>query len=73
MGVTFMRTMTSLHVKQQVLGERINQLEEKIEMKVNQKEVDQLREEVKTVREGQLQAVEEKQRDLEEVKHKLCE
>ena len=33
MAVNFMRTMTSLHVKQQVLEERINQLEEKIEMK----------------------------------------
>ena len=58
-----MRTMTSLHVKQQVLEERINQLEENIEMKANQEEVDQLREEIKTVREGQLQAMEEKQRE----------
>ena len=65
MAVNFMRTMTSLHVKQQVLEERINQLE-KIEMKANQEEVDQLREEIKTVREGQLQAMEEKQRELEE-------
>ena len=65
MAVNFMRTMTSLHVKQQVLEERINQLEEKIEMKANQ-EVDHLREEIKTIREGQLQAMEEKQRALEE-------
>ena len=66
MAVNFMRTMTSLHVKQQVLEERINQLEEKIERKANQEEVNQLREEIKTVREGQLQAMEEKQRELEE-------
>ena len=66
MAVNFMRTMTSLHVKQQVLEERINRLEEKIEMKANQEEVNQLREEIKTVREGQLQAMEEKQRELEE-------
>ena len=66
MAVNFMRSMTSLHVKQQVLEERINQLEEKIEMKANQEEVNQLREEIKTVREGQLQAMEEKQRELEE-------
>lgn len=66
MAVNFMRTMTSLHVKQKVLEERIYQLEEKFKMKVNQEEVDQLREEIKTVREGQLQAMEEKQRELEE-------
>ena len=53
-------------MKQQVLEERINQLEEKIEWKANQEEVDHLREEIKTIREGQLQAMEEKQRDLEE-------
>ena len=35
-------------------------------MKANQEEVNQLREEIKTVREGQLQAMEEKQRELEE-------
>ena len=66
MAVSFMRTMTSLHVKQQVLEERINQLEEKIEMKANQEEVDHLSEEIKTIKEGQLRAMEEKQRDLEE-------
>ena len=66
MAVNFMRTMTSCHVKQQVLEERITQLEEKIEMKVNQVEVKQLKEEIRTVRERQLQAMEEKQRELEE-------
>ena len=34
-------------------------------MKVNQEEVNQLREEIKTAREGQLQVMEEKQRELE--------
>ena len=57
MAVNFMRTMTSLHVKQHVLEERITQLEEKIKMKVNQEEVDQLREEIKTVREEQLREI----------------
>ena len=54
MRVNFMR---SLHVKQQVLEERINQLEEKIKIKVNQEEVDQLRQEIKNLREGLLQAM----------------
>ena len=58
--------MTNLHMKQQVLEERVNQLEEKIEMKANQEEVNQLREGIKTVRKGQLQVMEEKQRKLEE-------
>ena len=40
MAVNFMRTVTSLHVKQQVLEERIKQLEEKIEMKAKQEAVD---------------------------------
>ena len=56
MAVNFMKTMTSPHVKQQVLEERINQqskMDEKIEMKANQEEVDHLREEIKTIREGQ--------------------
>ena len=47
MAVDFMRTMTSLYVKKQVLEERINQLEENIEMKVNQEEVDQLERKLK--------------------------
>ena len=46
-------------------------------MNVNH-EVNKLREEIKTVRQWQLQVMEEKQRKLEEkvgyeVKHKLCE
>ena len=46
--------MTDIHVKQQVFKERINQLEEKTKMKVNQKEVNQLIEEIKSVIERQL-------------------
>ena len=65
MAVNFMRAMTSLHVKQQALEDRINQLEDKIVMKVNQ-EVDQLREKIKTVKDAQIQAMEEKQKELEE-------
>ena len=42
MAVNFMRTVTSLHVKQQALEDRINQLKDKIVIKVNQ-EVDQLK------------------------------
>ena len=48
-----------------MLRERINQLEKKIEIKVNQEEIDQLKEEIRTVR-GQLQVMEEKQRELKE-------
>ena len=43
MVVNFVGTMTSLHVKQQVLEDKINQLEDKIKIKLNQ-EVSQLRE-----------------------------
>ena len=45
---------------------RTNQLEDKIVIKVNYKEFDQLREEIETAREGQLQAMEEKQKKLKE-------
>ena len=47
--VNFMRTMKENHVKQEILEDRINQLEDKIEMKLNQEEVDQPREEIKSV------------------------
>ena len=49
----------------------------KIEMKINQEKIDQLREEIETVREGQLQVMEEKEgtgkKSSYEVKHKLYE
>ena len=57
-AVNFMRIMISLDVKQ-ILEDRINQLEDNIQLKVNQG-VDQLKEEIQTVRGGQINALEQK-------------
>ena len=65
-AVNFMKTMANLHIKHQILEDKVDSLEEKIKNKVDKEEVDQLKEEIGSIREGQKHALEEQWKKIEE-------
>ena len=65
-AVNFMKTMASLHIKHQILEDKVDNLEEKMKNKVDKEEVDQLKEEIGSIRKGQKQALEEQWKKIEE-------
>ena len=67
MAVTFMKTMTNLHVKQEKIIERIGSLEEKINGKVDKEEIKQLKEDLKQIKEGQKKTAEEQEKKIQEI------
>ena len=65
-AVNFMKTMASLHTKHQILEDNVDNLEEKSKNKVDKEEVDQLKEEIGSIRKGQKQALEEQWKKIKE-------
>ena len=47
--------MANLHTKHQLLADKVDNLEEEIKSKVDKEEVDQLKKEIRGMREGQKQ------------------
>ena len=58
--------MANLHIKHQILEDKVDNLEEKMKNKVDKEEVDQLKEEIGSIRKGQKQALEEQWKKIEE-------
>ena len=48
-----------MHIKHQILEDKVDNLEEKMKNKVDKEEVDQLKEEIGSIRKGQKQALKE--------------
>ena len=65
MAVNFMKTMANLHTKHQLLADKVDNLEEEIKSKADKGEVDQLKKEIRSIREGQKQ-VQEQWKKIEE-------
>ena len=65
-----MKILANLHTKHQILEDKVDNLEEKIKNKVYKDEVDQLKIEIGSIREGQKQAVEEQCKKIEKLIHK---
>ena len=65
-AVNFMKTMANLHTKHQILEDKADNLKEKMKNKVDKEEVDQLKEEIASIRKGQKQALEERWKKIEE-------
>ena len=69
MAVNFMKTMANLHTKHQLLADKVDNLEEEIKSKVDKEEVDQLKKEIRGMREGQKQAQEQWKKIEEKIIH----
>ena len=54
-----MKTMANLRTKHPILEDKVDNLEEKMKNKVDKEKVDQLKEEIGSIRKGQKQALEE--------------
>ena len=64
--VNFKKTVANLHMKHQILEDKVDNLEEKIKNKVDKEEVDQLKEETGSIREEQKEALKEQWKKIEE-------
>ena len=51
-AINFMKTMAYLHTKHQILEDKVHNLEEKMKNKVDKEEVDQLKEEIRSMSKG---------------------
>ena len=58
--------MANLHTKHQILEDKVDNLEEKMKNKVDNEEVDQLKEEIECIRKGPKHALEEQWNKIEE-------
>ena len=61
-----MKTITNLHTKHQILEDKMDNLEQNIKNKVDKEEVDEFKEEIGSIREGQKQILEEQWKKIEE-------
>ena len=59
--------MANLHTKHQILEDKVDNLEERMKNKVDKQEVDQLKEEIGSIRKGQKQALEEQWKKLKRI------
>ena len=67
MAANFMKTMTNLHLKQVKMEERINKLENEINRKVDKKEINNLKDNLKEVMEGQEKTAGEQEKKIQEI------
>ena len=67
MAVNIMKTMTSLHAKQQKMEEKMTKLEDKIDQKADREDIQKLKDDITSIKDGQRKVLEDQEKKIKEI------
>ena len=67
MAVNIMKTITSLHAKQQNMEEKMTKLEDRINQKADREDIQQLKDDITSIKDGQRKILEDQDKKIKKI------